>query len=232
MNEEISESAKAIKEVAKTSGKALDVGEKFCGFISKHIDGSLQQACGIFEDKLKYMRWENQMKLMLKYQEFLKLHGFEKTPIKPLPLKLAIPLLQAASLEDDDYLQDLWAKLLVNSVAENSGFDLKRMYIDILEKLTSFDVRILERIYSIPFQEALHFGVLTGYLPEDTEVCGRNKEAKKEPSEEVKLSLLNLARLDCIFISRSWGGSQILTRVTHTLLGQKFIEACTLKTFK
>ena len=47
-------------------------------------------------------------------------------PNRAIPLKIAIPLFQAASLEDDDYLQDLWAKLLVNGGNAESGIDIKR----------------------------------------------------------------------------------------------------------
>ena len=53
------ESAKAVQEVAITAGKAIDVTQKFGGFISQYIAGTLEQSMGIFEDKLKYMRWEN-----------------------------------------------------------------------------------------------------------------------------------------------------------------------------
>ena len=75
-------------------------------------------------------------------------------PTRPLQLKFAIPLLQAASLEEDDYLQDLWAKLLVNAANESSGVDEKRTFIDILERLTPIEARILEKVYSLPFEES------------------------------------------------------------------------------
>ena len=110
----ISETAKAVQEVAKTTGKAIDAGEKFGGFISRYIAGSIEQGTGIFEDKLKYMRWERQVRLMQRAEQLLKETGLSQ-PTRAIPLKLAIPLLEAASLEDDDYLQDLWARLLVNA---------------------------------------------------------------------------------------------------------------------
>ena len=59
-----SETAKAIQEVAKTTGKAIDASEKFGTFFSRFAQGSLEQCMGIFEDKLKYMRWERQLRLI------------------------------------------------------------------------------------------------------------------------------------------------------------------------
>lgn len=52
----VSESAKAVQEVAKATGKAIDTTQKFGGFISRYVAGPLEQGMGIFEDKLKYMR--------------------------------------------------------------------------------------------------------------------------------------------------------------------------------
>lgn len=99
----------ALREIAKTTGKAIDAGQQFGGFISRFISGPLEQGIGIFEAKLKYMRWERQHRLMKHADEFMESIGIEG-PTKPLPFKFAVPLFQAASLEDDNYLQDMWAK--------------------------------------------------------------------------------------------------------------------------
>lgn len=223
------ESAKAVQEIAKTTGKAIDAGEKFGGFISRFISGPLEQGVGIFEDKLKYMRWERQQRLMRRAEEFMSNLGLE-APSKPIPLKIAVPLFQAASIEDDDYLQDMWARLLVNGASIESGIDLNRAYIDILERLTLLEVRILERIYSLSFDGTQHKRVVTGQLP-DTAVIEASLENKylEQPKDEVKLALANLARLGCISLPTSWGGEEIFTSVNPTIMGKSFVEACTLK---
>ena len=59
----VNETAKAVQEVAKTTGKAIDAAQNFGGFFSKYVSGSVEQGMGIFEDKLKYMRWERQVRL-------------------------------------------------------------------------------------------------------------------------------------------------------------------------
>jgi hypothetical protein len=48
---------------------------------------------------------------------------------------LAIPLLQGALLEDDDDLQNLWAKILVTTADANSPTIIKQMLIDTLENI-------------------------------------------------------------------------------------------------
>ena len=224
----VSETAKAVQEVAKTTSKAIDAGEKFGSFISRYVAGSIEQGMGIFEDKLKYMRWERQVRLMQRAEQLLLEAGLNR-PTRAIPLKLAVPLLEAASLEDDDYLQDLWARLLVNAANGHSHMTLQRAYISVLDQITAFEAAILQKIYALPYEQMRHEGVEVGKLPSEVSVGkDENIEALLEPSEEVMLALANLARLGCIVIQKSWGGGELFKKVNPTLLGKSFVEACTL----
>ena len=226
----ISESAKAVQEVAKATGKAIDASQKFGGFISRYVAGPLEQGMGIFEDKLKYMRWERQVRLMQRAEQLLREAGLNE-PTRAIPLKLAVPLLEAASLEDDDYLQDLWAHLLVNAANGSSHVNLQRAYIAILEQITPFEATLLQKIYSLPYDKTRHDGVVVGNLPASVSIGTDDgkEDALSEPSGKVKLALANLARLGCIVIQKSWGGGEIFKQVNPTLLGKSFVEACTLQ---
>lgn len=215
-----------IQETAKTVGKGIDLANNVGGFIAPLIRGSLEQGIGIFEDKLKYMRWERQIRLMNQAEEYMKKQGIVEI-INPIPLKFAIPLLQGASLEDNDDLQDLWAKLLVNSVSDK-GIELKRVYIDILERLSPLEAKIIQKIYSLPFDENQHKHIITYLLPEFIDV--QSDESKETPplkNSEVELALINLARIGCISPVKTIGGGEIYSIINLTLLGKKFYEACT-----
>jgi hypothetical protein len=229
-NEEISKTADAVKAVAVTTGKAIDATQQLGGFIAKYVAGPLEQGMGIVEDRFKYMRWERQVRLMKRAEQLLREVGLD-APTRAIPLNLALPLLEAASLEDDDHLQDLWARLLVNAANENSQVTVKRAYIAILEQLTPLDATILEKIYALPYENTRHDGVRTHNLPFSASAGGRNEPTVEtlEPSDDVKLGLANLARLGCITIQKSWGNGEIFTSVNPTLLGKAFIEACTLQ---
>ena len=225
----MSEESKAIEAVAKTAGKAIDLADKFGTFISKYISGSVEQGIGIFEDKLKYMRWERQLRLMQRAEEFMKAAGLSE-PTKQIQMKYMIPLLQGATLEEDDYLQDMWAKLLVNSSTINSGIELTRNYIDILERITPLEARILEKIYSLPFEETQHKGIITVNLPEEAIIYSEKGEKDyKLENPEILLALANLSRLGCLRPALSWGGGEGFEFVNPTLMGKYFIEACALK---
>lgn len=224
----MSEESRAIEEVAKTAGKFIDATVQFCEFISSYTKEPLEQVKGIFVDKLKYYKWENQMKLMIKANDFSKLNGLSE-PNEPIKLKFAVPLLEAASMEDDDYLQDLWAKLLVNSANKESNVELTRNYIDILEHLSPFEAKILEKIYSLPFEEIQHEGVATKNLPETVDIATNETYKDVIENEKLKLALANLAMLGCISLTRTVGGGEFFGIVNPTILGKYFIKACTLR---
>ncbi|MCD4756792.1 MAG: DUF4393 domain-containing protein [Arcobacteraceae bacterium] len=226
--------SKAIQETAKTTGKGIDAIKQFGEWLAPYIGGSVEQAYGIFEDKLKYMRWSNQVDLMVKAEKKVQKLGLENK-IKPLPLKIAIPLIEASSLEEDPYLKDLWVNLLVNSSSEDNDFTLERSYISVLEQLSSFEAKVLNTIY-----ECWNSGgnllndsmMLTCHLPDgviyappkNSLEAALRQEEYKEPSDDVKLALANLVRLQCVQLPTR-RGSESYTHIFPTLFGTKLVEA-------
>jgi hypothetical protein len=219
----IKESAKAVQEVAKTTGQAI----QFAEFIVKFIACPLEEGIGIFHDKLKYMRWERQVRFRKRSEDLLNELGLSN-PSRPVPMKIAIPLIWAASLEEDDDLQDRWAKLLVNAGNANSGVVVKRSYISILEDLSPMDAKILEKICSVGLIDE---AILTYKLPDEA-VISQSDNFDAEPSQDVQLSLSNLMRLGCITSAMYLGGRLNLAEVQPTLLGCCLVEACTLQNKK
>lgn len=225
------EEAKAVGEIAKTTGKAIDAARDAGGFIAKFIAGPIEQGVGIFEDRLRYTRWERQHRLMQRAEEFLRLSGLSG-PTRAVPLKLALPLMQGASLEDDDMLQDRWAALLVNAGNASFPFEIRRAYASILEQLTLLDVAVLDAIYALPFEACQHDGVLTSALPSEASIAPQGQSEVKEPSSDVLISLANLTRVGCIRPSFTWGGGESFSRVLPTVTGRAFFDACQMPALK
>jgi Abortive infection alpha len=222
------EASKAVQEVAKTTGKAIGAIEKFGSFIARFVGGPLEQAAGIYEDKLKFMRWERQARLMERASELASQIG-AKLPFQPIPLKIAIPLLEAASLEDDDYLQDLWARLLVGAATKLAGASLTRAHVSILEQLSPLEALVLQTIYTLSYEDVRHTGILTADLPTSvTRHPQTERVIPPDPTPEVCLALANLARVGCITLHRSMGGGEFFSIVHPTLLGLSLVQACTL----
>jgi hypothetical protein len=62
--------SKAIQAIAKTTEKGIEAATKVGGFLAKFISGPLEQGIGIFEDKLRYLRWERRERLMKRAEDF------------------------------------------------------------------------------------------------------------------------------------------------------------------
>ena len=219
----IDEEAKATKEIAKATGKAIDAGRELGKFISKFIAGPLEQGIGIFEDKLKYMRWERQVSFMEMASKTLANRGLT-VPNRTVPMKIAIPLFQAAIVEDDDDLQSIWANLLVNAADKDSGIEVTRNFVSILQDISFVEVQILEKIYSIT--EAPDDAFWTRDLPERV-LTERPVEDIGGPKEEIALALSNLCRLGLLDSAILASGARSMIAVGQTVLGKKLYEACT-----
>lgn len=217
----IQETAKATQELAKTTSKAIGATEKLGLFVSKYIEGPLEQTLGIVNDKLIYMRWERQLRLIEKANELLSERGYV-TPINLLPPKLAIPILQGASLEEDNYLQDKWAYLLVNASDPNFPVTIEIKHTSILNELSQFDVKLLDKICS----EASRFNnvIVTLNLPDKVLPGDEEINEGEAPSQEVQLSIENMIRLGLL---RNETFSHEMLRVRVMALGWNFYEACT-----
>jgi len=224
-----SEHAKAVAEVATTAGKAIDASREAGRFISRFIGGPLEQGMGIFEDRLRYMRWERQVRLMRRSEEVLRNLGING-PTRPVPMKIAIPLFQAASMEENDSLQDRWVNLLVNAANKDSGVEVNRSYIEILSQITPLEAQILDTLYSLPFAEIQHAGVLTADLPGRANLAPENSSMwMGEPAYEITLALANLARIGTLRPTLTMGGGETFRRVTPTILGSAFVSACRVR---
>lgn len=221
------ESHKTLQELAKTADSAINASREAGSFIARFISGPLEQGMGIFEDKLKYIRWERQVRMIRKSEEFLKDAGLTG-PTRPVPLNIVIPLLQAAGIEENDDLQDRWAALLVNASNASFRLEVRRSYISILEQLTSFDVLVLDAIYSLPFAATQHDGIVAADLPNFPRIPSNDQTELPQPNEELLLSLSNLARLGCIRPAGTWGGGESYARINPTVAGRAFVDACHL----
>lgn len=229
MNDEVKAIANAVEATAKTAGKSVDAIRQFGGFISEFTRVPLQAGLGILGDKLVYMRWERQQRLLVRAQHFLSEAGLTH-PTRAVPLQFAVPLLEGASLEEDDRLQDLWAKLLVNAANADSTIERRRSFISILEQLTALDALILLKIYSLFNSDTEDRAAITTYLPAEARLWqdGDSRDRLEHPSPDVMLSLANLVRIGCLDAEEEWSGKKDYRHAYRNVLGTAFVHSVTL----
>ena len=196
----LDEEAKAVQEVAKTTGKALDVSQSLGSFFSRVKGDLVEDAFGIAHDKIKFLRWERAVRLQENAEKILKTRGVGENT-KPVPPKIALPLIEAATLEEDDNLHDLWCHLLSNAMDPKNEVEIRRSYITILSELEKNEAVILNYMYSNELSR-------NARLKTQAKANGRIDFEKYNimraigaSSVEAEESLRNLVRLGCLHSS-------------------------------
>ena len=248
MDNEISESAKAVQEVAKTTRVGIEATEKLGGFVSRIIDEPLNNVIGILSDRLRFMRAERQLRLVDRWREIMDKRKIS-AQLRTVSPKLALPIIEAASIEENDELQDLWINLLTSAVDPNFNSIVRSAFIDIIKQLEVIDVHILSAIYEETVSKNLKY--LNKYPSEarsrsfikygirDWDVT----QKLKVTSEIYEESVDNLMRVRCVapyveelsvdseVDGKKYGETVSLVHefeyVRITALGLSFIQACT-----
>jgi len=131
-----------INGIANASEKALN-------FVEKILADPFIEGTGIFTDKVKYWRFKNQIKIILKAKSFLKSKGIE-TP-KKIPIKDLTTLLEYASFEEEEKMQENWANLLANSLNPKNTFNATHIFSQVLNQISFEEIQILKYMLSRSF---------------------------------------------------------------------------------
>lgn len=209
------------REVAKTANKALEVSEKLGSFFSEILGDAFKEIGVSLHDWTKYYRYKNLLKIYDKIQ-FIQNDRKIKGKISPLPMSLAIPMIEAASIEEDENLQEKWAMLIANASDPDHKTKIKKVFITTLSSLDSTDAVILDWFSTQGWKNEL------GYTKIETIT-----ENTKIEKNDIKISVSNLHNLGLIEIGvPSRLGNINITlfnddavfRLTH--LGWSLLAAC------
>lgn len=230
---EIEAVSKAIAESAKFGTTSIKATEKMLVFISKILGNPIEEAAGLIGDKLQYIRWQRQVRMVDEVNKILISKGLDKT--RAIPPKFALPMLEQASLEEDDYLQDIWCKLIANSLDPNFDSEIRYAFIEIIKSLTSLDAKILKSVYDEVSNKSDSTITQMSKISLDVETINKYLDASED---ELDISFNNLMRVQClrnpslensIFVSEQ--GEFVFTKngkmhVALTSLGIVFIKIC------
>jgi hypothetical protein len=231
---EAEEYAKAVQSVADLGTKALDLSEKLGGFFARVFKEPVQEVSGIITDKLKFIRWRRLVQIADEVNNILSERGIKET--RGVSPKLALPIFEGSSLEDDASLQHLWNHLLANAMDPSFNGEIRYGFIDMIKNITGIEAYIINNFYEILKGEGRldDITVITNYS------LTKNKIMEIVSIDETtyQVSIFNLMRMQCIgpaIIKASSimvGDSEPITiykgteAVVLTPLGVKFVEAC------
>lgn len=98
-----------------------------------------------WRDEVRLYRYKRELECLKKAQGFARKAGF--TP-KAVPVKLLFPLLEGASLEEDEDLHTMWSALLANAASPEYASQIRPGYIAVLRQLAPDEAALLNWIWS------------------------------------------------------------------------------------
>src|ERR1700722_2544443 len=139
------EQAKAVQEVAKTTGDIVKAAGGLGSYLARVFGSIPDNLLGlVVGDWLEHKRRRHLRLLEVNTARLLEDDVGSERITEPNPAIL-IPLLQSAADESEPELQAMWAALLANAMLDG-GLQVRPDYIEVLRKLAPLDVLMLERL--------------------------------------------------------------------------------------
>lgn len=233
------EIAKAIQESAKLGEKGLEIADKAGSFLARIFKEPLNEITGMITDKLRFIRWKRMALMADEVNTILK--GKNITDTRAVPPKIALPILEDATLEEDPNLQILWSHLLANAMNPLFNDEVRYGFIDMIKGITGLDAKFLYEFYEIlksrnqlsPIENVIEFSLTKEQIIQFLNVS----------PGDYALSVNNLMRMQLISPALYQTGASYRTvkgisrmerltifkgtdALTLTPLGIKFVEAC------
>jgi hypothetical protein len=229
---EAEEIAKAIQESAKLGEKGLEIADKAGSFFAKVFKEPVDEISGMITDKLRFIRWMRMVQMSDEVNKILAARKIVET--RAVPPKIALPIIEEASLEDDPDLQYLWNHLLANAMNPDFNDELRYGFIEMIKEITGIEAKLLNEFYEVlrsegklePLSKLFDYSLTKEHI---MQVMGVSADV-------YAISVNNLMRMQLISPAIMKGGVKMgpepltiykgIDAVTLTPLGVKFVEAC------
>lgn len=229
---EAEEIAKAIQESAKLGEKGLEIADKAGSFFAKVFKEPINEITGIITDKLRFIRWRRIVEMADDVNKILEEKKIEDT--RAVPPKIALPIFEESSLEDDPTLQDLWNHLLANAMNPDFNDEIRYGFIEMIKNITGIEAIILREFYNLLERKnrVKSLSLIYKYSLKRRTIS----DALEMSSDQYALSVNNLMRMQLLspFVLKFRGELLVepliifkgIETVTFTPLAVKFVEAC------
>lgn len=132
-------------EMAKAAGQiVVDTAKDSRKAIGVLLGDAVREFGLTLGDKARFFRFKNLVKIMDRVEEIGRDRGFTPEQMKALPFGEAVRVIEAASDEDEEEVQELWSRLIANASTPASGVSARKVYIDLLKSLSPSEAVFLD----------------------------------------------------------------------------------------
>jgi hypothetical protein len=129
-----------------TEGAVKASAEKTEGLLKALFGKAFAESAEMIADQVRLRRFKNQIKIFEKAKQYL---TEKKINPQKINLKVLAPLIEFSSYEEDESLQELWAKLINNVLSRPTPIILQQNAIEVLKKVSNEEVKILKYIFDL-----------------------------------------------------------------------------------
>lgn len=133
-----------MSEIVVAASTVKAIVEETKGLINRLLGPSFDEVGAMIADKVRIYRWESQLKLLKKTFSILEAAGIHEPRIN---IKVLLPLLETASLEDNEDMSARWASLLASAADPKDQNGSEATFVEILKQLSPNDALVLDVFY-------------------------------------------------------------------------------------
>jgi hypothetical protein len=197
------ELAKAGQEQQKTYQAAIDLVRRVGGYLGGVFGPASHELSLLFGEQMKFWRFKNAANILEKTEAIIRERGLRPDQIKALGFGEGLLLLDAASQEEDETVQALWARLMANSIDPVAVAKPEKVYIDLLKSISGREAVFLDLVDQIE-QKGASFKSREAIDTFEKDMVARAESKwRKFTSDERAISLQNLVRLRCLSVRPS-----------------------------
>jgi len=183
-----------------------------------------------FRDTVRMWRFERQVRFFEQFRQVCSTANIDPKEVKK---SLLFDILERATLEEDDGLQELWANLLANAADSKGQVLVKTAFPDILRQISREEASYLNELFEV--MERAEVQMIRTYDQEEEEHTPKLDPVSYDNLQRLRLIDANSETIPAVAVTASLeelrrGGNRYkrLTQETYqlTFLGEAFVRAC------
>ena len=186
--------------------------------LGKLFGSAVAEFGGMLGDQMRYWRFRNLNRILSRVGEITRSRGHEVERLLSLGFGDAFQTIEAASFEEEEEVQELWARLIANAVSPNSTITIKKVYIELLKSLSSAEATFLELLGECESKGRWsNPGELKTFNEEMNKLA--DLRWRRYDADAQKTAIQNLVRIRCIaFRPRPLNADRLLAEVPRELI--------------
>jgi hypothetical protein len=223
------------KVVEKLADPVVDLIKKVAGPAAEEVGLTMRDSVHVYRAKRAYHLAE-------KFRRFTAERGIDP---KAVSLKLLLPILDGASIEEDEDLHTMWANLLANAADPREKIPVLPAFLPVLRELTPRDAQFLNVWYqdarqngnSYSEDELTKLGAKVGLVPEELIILpAQSRQPQAKPDLVILHTILDTLKRNGLIgqtvYPHDLGASPVYNRLPLPVIyyisnfGVEFIRAC------